>query len=303
MSLQRLPPDQAIDKADEPLTPEKSYSKQLLAEGWRKWKEQPGLRLIASTLTAIVIPWLRAGSFWRMFQDTGVWVIATFILTLIFTYVLELFRAPVALDKQKREEIKNLKQKHAQIATTQTQKLTELQTRLDEAQSHKLIFEIDRELHRNKVELEDFSDDDNDHAYRIKAGLKMRFINSDIHPIFVRRISLSLVRDGGQTETLLSETFPIKWKSAPKYENLYFKGLQVPDSTATEDHWFDILVDVPHELNEQLQAGTDLRVTMDASRQKPYFKDLVINWRAAERGPHSIIAFRSTFDRLSDASH
>ena len=55
---------------------------------------------------------------------------------------------------QKREEIRRLKQEHAQIAATQSQKLTELQSSLDEAQSHKLIFEIDRELHRNKVELE-----------------------------------------------------------------------------------------------------------------------------------------------------
>ena len=50
-----------------------------------------------------------------------------------------------------------------------------------------------------------------------------------------------------------------------------------------------------HELNQYLKPGADLRITMDASRQQPYFKDLVINWRAAERGPHSIIAFRSTF--------
>src|SRR5215212_10275950 len=83
MSLQRLPPDQALDKTDETLTPEKSYSRQLLAEGWHKWKEHWGVKVVASTLAAIVIPWLKTGIFWRTFWDTGVWVIATFFLSMI----------------------------------------------------------------------------------------------------------------------------------------------------------------------------------------------------------------------------
>jgi hypothetical protein len=192
-----------------------------------------------------------------------------------------------------------------------SQELAELQRRLDEAKSNKLIFEIDHDIFRSEVELQvksevelqDFSDEEDDHAYRIKALLKMRFINDDVHPILVRRISLSIVRDSGQTETLLQETFPMMWKSAPTYENFRFRGLQIPASTATDDYWFEILVDVPHELNDHLKPGADLRVTMDASRQSPYFKDLVINWRAAERGPHSIIAFRSTLDKLSGESN
>ena len=96
----------------------------------------------------------------------------------------------------------------------------------------------------------------------------MRFVNSDIHPILVRRISVSLVRDAGQTETLLLETFPATWKISGA--NWRFKGLSVPASTATDDHWFDIRVDVPHDLNEYMKSGTDLRITMDASRQKLY---------------------------------
>jgi hypothetical protein len=125
----------------------------------------------------------------------------------------------------------------------------------------------------------------------------MRFVNNDIHPILVRRISLSLVRDAGQTETLLLETFPATWKV--NGENWYFKGLTVPSSSPTDDHWFDIRLDVPHDLNQYMKPGTDLRITMDASRQKPYFVDLVINWGAAERGPHSIMCFRSTMDGLN----
>lgn len=207
--------------------------------------------------------------------------------------------AITTLDQSQHAEIERLNQAHSLSTETQSQKLAELQTRLEEAESHKLIFELD-EFFRCEVELEDYSDDEDDHTYRIRAGLKMRFVNSDIHPILVRRISLSLVRDAGQIETLLLETFPATWKV--NGENWYFKGLTVAPSSPTDDHWFDIRVDVPHDLNQYMKPGTDLRITMDASRQKPYFVDLVINWRAAERGPHSIICFRSTMDSLNSNS-
>jgi hypothetical protein len=173
---------------------------------------------------------------------------------------------------------------------------------LAEAQSHNLTFILDCEPFRSEVGLEDYSDDEDDHNYCISAILKMHFINNDVHPVLVRRISLSIVRDAGTIETWLPDNrFPVTWKSATA-ENTYFRGLQVPASTPTEDYWFHCRAEVPRQLNEQLKPGADLRVTMDASRQKPYFVDLVINWRAAEGNSTSIIAFRSTLDRLSGNS-
>jgi len=60
---------------------------------------------------------------------------------MIFTYVLELLRAPFALDKQRREEIKTLKDTQTkEVAALQTS-LDEAQRNLDEARSHKLTFE------------------------------------------------------------------------------------------------------------------------------------------------------------------
>jgi hypothetical protein len=296
MSLQRLPPDQAVEKADEPLTPEKSYPRRLLAHTLQKWLEHFGMKATVTSLVSIFVAWWKTGAF----ADVAITSILTFVIVMVALHLLELFRAPYFLDKAKREEISGLKETQRKITKSHVQQVTDLQTRLDEAQSHKLSFEID--IFRCEVELEDYSDsdDEDEHAYRIRAGLKMRFINDDVNAILVRRISLSLVKDAGTMEYLLLETFPLTWKNVG--ENWQFKGLSVPASTATDDYWFDVRVDVPHDLNQYMKSGTDLRITMDASRQKPYFTDLAINWRAAERGPRSIIAFRSTLDTLSGNS-
>jgi hypothetical protein len=166
---------------------------------------------------------------------------------MLLTHGLELLRAPYALGKHKREEIKNLKQANAQIAETQSQKLAELQSSIDEALSHKLTFELDCEALRSEVELEDYSDDEDVHIYCIRALLKMHFINDDVDPVLVRRISLSIVRDAGAIETLLPDNrFPVTWQSATS-ENTYFRGFQVPASTPTEDYWFHFRAEVPHE--------------------------------------------------------
>jgi hypothetical protein len=167
MSLQRLPPNQALDKAAEPLTPEKSYPRRLLAHTWHKWLEHFGMKATLTLLVSIFVAWWKTVAF----ADVAITSILTFLIVMAALYLWELLRAPYALDKQKREEIKNLKQEHAQIATTQTQKLTELQTRLDEAESHKLIFELD-EFFRCEVEVEDYSDHKDDHTYRIRGRIK-----------------------------------------------------------------------------------------------------------------------------------
>src|SRR5690242_11730037 len=116
MSLQRLPPDKALQKADEALTPEKSYPRRLFAQTWQKWREHFGMKAILTSLVSILIAWWKTG----VVGDVAVMSILTFVVVMAGLYLLEFLRAPYGLDKQKREEIASLKQGHAQITATQS---------------------------------------------------------------------------------------------------------------------------------------------------------------------------------------
>ena len=281
MSLQRLPPDQALDKADKALTPEKPYSKQLLAEAWRSWKGQWGVRVIASTLAAIVIPWLKAGSFWHMFQDTGVWVIATFILTLIFTYVLELLRAPFALDKKKRQEIaglnENVKLLHGEIAEHKRVKVT---------------FEVSTAIWESTILLTDSGDTEDWRdatVFVMEAKLFIRYFNDDMNPVRIHRFRLSICNDETGSEYAFEPGFirPV-FREPDATENHYFVGFVIPGNTLTDHYYHQFSFDVPPECALSVDRNSYLRVTLDAAKQDPYSVDLDVPWNAARRGDATI---------------
>jgi hypothetical protein len=165
--------------------------------------------------------------------------------------------------------------------------------------THKLIFMLDTYPGRSRVQVDDngLEDESDKTAYCLSATLQLSFVNTDINPVLIKTMSLSIVT-ASEEEVLLPEFCPATWRSNT-FESTYFRGFSVPAShPPSDDYWFKFVVDVPYECAKSLDPKSFLRVTMDAARQDLYFVDLVINWKAAKRGDSSIVCLRTMLNEI-----
>ncbi len=208
------------------------------------------------------------------------------LITIGCLAILLIVKAAYLLHKEEAEGRERL----AELLITETAKSNP---------AHKLTFMLDTYPGRSRVQVDDngLEDESDATAYCLSATLQLSFMNIDINPVLISKMSLSIVT-ASEEELLLPEFWPVTWQSNT-FESTYFRGFSVPAShPPSDDYWFKFVVDVRYECAKSLDPKSFLRVTMDAARQDPYLVDLVINWKAAKRGDSSIVCLRKMFNEM-----
>jgi hypothetical protein len=280
MPLQRLLPDQALAKADEPLTPEKSYPRRLFAHTGQKWLEHFGMKASVTLLASILLSWWKTG----VLGDVAVTLILTFLIVMASLYLLELLRAPYALDKAKREEILSL---HDRVKL--------LEGEIAESKRVKVIFEISTKIWESTVLLTDPGDTEDWRdatSFFLEAKLFIRYRNDDATPLLINDLKLSIHNDvTGKEYSLTSDSLRPTYREPNGTVNRYFVGFMISGKKLTDYYFHQFQFDVSRECALSVDRNSNLRVTLNAAMQDPYSVDLDVPWNAARRG-HATVSIR-----------
>jgi hypothetical protein len=226
---------------------------------------------IASTFAALLVAWLKTGSFWV----AGAWAFAAFAAFMILAILLETFLAPRALDKARREEKGRL-----------AEQISGLQHAIIELTKNQLTFEVLTEIWNSKVSLDDPGDTEDYRdatTFFLTAELFLRFYNDDLHPTRLEKdIGLTIITPSGPVP-LSKHINPPTMKKSGIGDNTYFTGFVIPGKEQTEPIFFRFFVDVPRETALSVDKNSFLRVTIKAGTQDPYSVDVNVPWRAARK--------------------
>lgn len=283
MSLQRLPPNRSMERAEvspDALVPaEPSYSRRVFTDAVTNAKEHLGVKTIASTLAALFVAWLKTGSFWV----NGAWTVGAFVVFMLLATLFEVLLAPRRLDKARQDEIAGLNNQigllHEDVAL--------LQAEIAEIRRIKLTFEVLTQIWNSKVCLSDPGDTEDYRdatTFFLTAQLWLRFYNDDSEAVRLHDISLSIVTTSGSEQPLSTHITPVNVHEPDAEGNTYFVPFVISGKDQTKPYFFRFFVDVPRECALAVDKDSFLRVTIDAGEQDTYFVDLTVPWRAAREG-------------------
>ncbi len=265
-----LPPEVVGDKS----TDEMSYTRRLLAHALQQTREHNKMELKAGLVAAIICAALVGA-----WGSLGLSALA-FVLTLIALFFLHLFHSASGLDEVQRERL-----------TERTKERDSLKLRLEELTEQKLKFEVDWRqgrvftIHDDSIfdppEIEPFRRN----LYYINSSFKIHFVNEDINPRIVRRISVSLFRitrngKGKEKEIQTRLAYTHTYSEEGTGEISFERGLTITEPISSSYRLHGDL-----ELNPRyglrLNEHCFLRFTIHAMNQRPYSADIYPDWETA----------------------
>lgn len=270
------------------------------------------MEMTANTILTIVIT---TAAFFGGFTSSGVaaGVIAamvTFVATMLVIFLIHLARAPKYIYEQVQGELRQEKQttlelrkdnetyykqtiavdeitrkQQDDIESLETQ-VRALQSELDNLKVYKLKFEIDAPS-RSHIIVTSFYYE----TFNVMMRLYIRFENSDIHPLTVKRVSVLLIKKGeDETESeiplidsnLYEATYVEEGRLSKKEYKWDSRNLSVSGRDWTPYHTIEGHIDANGDCREMLDSNCFLRVTMEAMNQPPYSLDFNADWNRAE---------------------
>jgi len=168
--------------------------------------------------------------------------------------------------------------------TTLEAEISALQSELDKLKTYKLKFEIDAGRSQIYVEGNPYED------FSVGFHLYIRFENSDIHPLTVRSVIVSLMKRN--EDESVSEIQPIDRLTHTtviendeqvdhSWEN---RNLSVGGRELTLYHTVEGHIKVLGDYREILDKDCFLRVTVDAMNQPPHSLDFNVKWQNISLG-------------------
>jgi hypothetical protein len=236
-------------------------------------------------LLAAVVGSIYTGATWKnalpgLAVGVGTLLVA-WLMYFLFNY---LFIAPLKMDAAAKQQIQEERRKGERAVGLVLDNYEKCFGAL-QGQKHPLLnFEVDTTPSGSQVYLNRDNEEDLDAIpiYNLRAHLLIRYRNDDKEARGVKGILLSIVSASGQERQLKEIEAPTL--RHPKESNAsVFAGLKVQGSDTTEYYVQGYLVEVPRECAESLGDDSFLRITMDAMRQEPSFKDFEVNWTRARK--------------------
>lgn len=170
------------------------------------------------------------------------------------------FRADIALIAAERDALKSL---------------------LDERNKHKLTFDIDTKQTRVRVNKGAFG------CY-LEARIKLGFYNSDLHPLTIKDLKLTLHERGDAGATRLIKTELLANHVFHPDDNLGaltrkgFEPMSIVGRNPPSFYWFIAELSVEaHKLSDFTDKNPLLRMTMEAQNQPPLVVGMDVDWERA----------------------
>lgn len=160
-----------------------------------------------------------------------------------------------------------------------------LKSQIDKITAYKLIFEIETQS-RSYVNLTSYYDE----SFSVKPTFYIRFENSDIHPLIVKRVNVLIIRkdaDGTESEIPIidQELYEVVFEEEHSLSKREYKwdnrNLSIEGRTTTLLHLIKGQLNVFGDYRKVLNTNCFLRVTMETMNQPLYALDFDVNWEFA----------------------
>ena len=299
-----LRPETSLVPAAE-AAPVKRYTARWFGEAWGELMAWLKLERSFSGITGIIMLVL---SMVLLAVNGVTWMsvlpVVVSLSVLFVAFIILFFRAPSKLEDKKQLEIDGLnvriKELKAEVQAVwdnhwkEQDKLADsfrediaaltaerdsLKSQLEELKKHKLIFEIDARASQF------FLQERPDKRVVVLAGIRLHFVNKDVHPWSMMSLDLSLhdLQEGVDIFTLWSARYS---SNGVEIEREQFEGMLVQAGRTTPFYLFEPIM-IIHD--DRIQTASDLlkglhclRLTMEANNnQPPLTANLLLSWEEA----------------------
>lgn len=202
-------------------------------------------------------------------------------------------RELVRLRQEHTNERATLNRQHESAVASLNEKISKLESYLEESNKPKLTVEVNtlyqsRVFARHDVGTATPLDSEpvNYDCYTIEANLKIRFVNTDIHPDKVLGLKAALFwvgRGGKEKEIALEESRLLNEPEIGGERVDLRKGIEVKAIDRTDYYSFEFYMRLKTEYGERLNEHSFLRLTMTAMRQQHYSADIYVDWNDARQ--------------------
>ncbi|HEX8142202.1 MAG TPA: hypothetical protein VF553_06365 [Pyrinomonadaceae bacterium] len=186
----------------------------------------------------------------------------------------EIFKSTVDSNAKSMKDIHNRYRAQAEEQSRKIRVQSSRILKLTKQTEHKLIFEV----HPKPQSQAYVQYHPSFNKYLITANLEIHLENHDTTPRTIKRWEAWLIRKTKRgTEKKIREASILVLDKSGKETTLE----RVDILGITPDHWLHCALELPARYGKRLNQNCFLRVTLEATRQKPYPLDLDVDWQKA----------------------